>query len=193
MKRFDKLDDGRYLGFEDGCVLQGLQPGEKYSGSYEKLVKSITTFVSAEHQQRARQQLFTSLTVSWAVQNGDAHLKNFGILYDRPSGARYLAPAFDIVSTTPYLSQDTPALTLAGKKAWGNLRFLEEFGRVRCGLSMSAVATIFTRVAQALEQVTVDMDSYIQDKPAFKGVGAKMQETFSSSQRLFSTHLAKPG
>jgi serine/threonine-protein kinase HipA len=184
MKRFDRLDDGRYLGFEDGCVLQGLQPAEKYSGSYEKLIKSITTFVSVEHQQRARQQLFASLTVSWAVQNGDAHLKNFGILYDQPFGERYLAPAFDIVSTTPYLSQDTPALTLAGKKAWGKLRFLEEFGRVRCGLSKSAVEDTFTQVGQALEQVTVEMGNYIDNKPAFKDVGTKMQEIFKGSQRL---------
>jgi len=52
------------------------------------------------------------------VGNGDAHLKNFGLLYRDPLGAdARLAPAYDIVNTTAYIEEDTLALQLAGSKS----------------------------------------------------------------------------
>ena len=78
MERFDTSGGNQFLGFEDGCVLQGLPPKEKYNGSYERLVKSIEQFVSSDNIRESLKQFYTSLVVSWAVQNGDAHLKNFG-------------------------------------------------------------------------------------------------------------------
>ncbi len=41
MKRFDILDDGRYLGFEDMCVLMAKQRDDKYDGTYEQIAKTI--------------------------------------------------------------------------------------------------------------------------------------------------------
>ncbi|MBL8909886.1 MAG: HipA domain-containing protein [Archangium sp.] len=43
---------------------------------------------------------FDQLALSVLVQNGDAHLKNFGVLYDDDSC--WLAPMFDVVTTTLY-------------------------------------------------------------------------------------------
>ena len=50
--------------------------------------------------------------------NGDAHLKNFGLLYSEPTqrDAR-LAPAYDIVNTTAYIPEDVLALDLVGNKS----------------------------------------------------------------------------
>ncbi len=52
--------------------------------------------------------------------NGDAHLKNFGILYEEGMQNRFLAPAYDVVNTLIYLEKDKPALTMFGKKVWFN-------------------------------------------------------------------------
>jgi len=46
MKRFDILDTGNVLGFEDMCVLQAKQRDDKYNGSYEQIAKTIKTFTS---------------------------------------------------------------------------------------------------------------------------------------------------
>lgn len=90
------------------------------------------------------------------VRNGDAHLKNNGVLYsslvDHRSGAlpnteRRLAPIFDIVSTTPYLPKDTMALLLGGSKRWPKRKMLHQFGRQHCGLSLKMIEQIEVEVA----------------------------------------------
>lgn len=56
--------------------------------------------------------------LSCMVGNGDAHLKNFGLLYADPLGTdAKLSPAYDIVNTTAYIPEDALALTLAGSKS----------------------------------------------------------------------------
>ena len=92
MKRFDISPDGAYLGFEDMCSLQALGTSQKYSGSYERVARSIRDFVSGEHLRAAREQFFATLVLSVILRNGNAHLKNFGVLYPSPLGPVSLAP-----------------------------------------------------------------------------------------------------
>ncbi|WP_409525550.1 type II toxin-antitoxin system HipA family toxin [Nitrincola sp. MINF-07-Sa-05] len=186
MKRFDRDGEGNWLGFEDACVLQGLPPLDKYSGSYERLARSISAFVSPDHRMQDLTSLFLSLLVSRAVGNGDAHLKNFGILYSSPFAQRRLAPAYDIVSTLPYLNKDVPALTLAGKKTWWDPRYLKTFGRTACGLSEKEVVGAFHQVALALDRVRVEMEQYAADHSAFREIGAAMTQIFATSAQLFA-------
>ena len=48
--------------------------------------------------------------------NGDAHIKNWSLIYDNPLRPR-LAPAYDLVSTVAYTTHDTSiALNMAGVK-----------------------------------------------------------------------------
>jgi serine/threonine-protein kinase HipA len=53
-----------------------------------------------------------------ALRNGDAHLKNFGIVYDDVQGEARLTPLYDLVTTSVYLSKDSLALTLNGSTKW---------------------------------------------------------------------------
>jgi serine/threonine-protein kinase HipA len=181
MKRFDRTETGAWLGFEDACVLRGLLPSDKYTGSYEKLAASVATYLSPAQRQRGLHQLFLSLLVSWAVRNGDAHLKNFGIVYDYPNGRRALAPGYDIVSTVPYLSRDVPALTLAGRKIWWPLPYLKTFGRVSCALSAREVQGACRTLAAALVEVAGQIADYRQRHPAFTEVGGTMETLFRQS------------
>jgi len=55
------------------------------------------------------------MVINTLVQNGDAHLKNFGLLYENIDDI-WLAPAYDVVCTTLYIQKDIPALHLLGSK-----------------------------------------------------------------------------
>lgn len=183
MSRFDRRAGGQWLGFEDACVLQGLSPEDKYSGSYEKLVKTFATYLSSQYRQAGLHWLFKSLLMSWAVQNGDAHLKNFGLLYEHPFKERWLAPTYDIVSTTPYLRHDVPALTLAGRKAWWSVNYLERFGTQSCGLSLKVVRQEMALLTQLLFKMAEKIEAYIDAHPAFCEVGGIMVGIFRESAK----------
>ena len=84
VERFDLVNSGensRFLAFEDMCSLSGRTSAEKYTGSYEEIAGRIRTFSSAPAEDLRR--FFLMMAVSCALRNGDAHKKNFGMLYER--------------------------------------------------------------------------------------------------------------
>ena len=70
----------------------------KYRGSYQAATALLGHFSS--NAEEARGAFFDQLALSVLLRNGDAHLKNFGVLYDDES--TWLAPLFDVVTTTIY-------------------------------------------------------------------------------------------
>ena len=139
MKRFDIGPDGAYLGFEDMCSLQALGTSQKYTGSYERVARTIRDFVSGEHLMAAREQFFATLVLSVMLRNGDAHLKNFGVFYPYPAGPVSLAPVYDVVTTAAYLRNDLPALTLEGSKKWWPRKTLEKFAQAYLSLPAGTI------------------------------------------------------
>jgi serine/threonine-protein kinase HipA len=98
--------------------------------------------------------LFKNLVLSVVLRNGDAHRKNFGILYDSPASADcFLAPAYDIVTTACYIKDDTLALTLDGSKRWPSRKSLVRFGAERCFLSSRDAADIIEQVCDATASI----------------------------------------
>lgn len=119
MQRFDRTPDGTPIGFEDMAVLAGLSSREKYKTSYSHVAKLVEAFVSGPNVSASLQALFDMVALSCLLGNGDAHLKNFGLLYTDPSTSDCtLAPAFDIVNTTAYIPEDVLALDLCGHKSF---------------------------------------------------------------------------
>lgn len=174
VERFDLAPDGRYLGFEDFCVLNGLGTEDKYEGSYERVAKRIRDFVSAAHQGEALEAFFRSLAVSCVVRNGDAHLKNFGVLYEDADKPVRFAPAYDIVSTTPYLRGDTLALSLAGSKSFPKAKRLVDFAKLHCNLQPARATAILEEVAEAVVSTSGDLRRHIEAFPDFEAVGGAM-------------------
>ena len=85
--RFDLRSDGTYRGFEDFCVLNARRTDEKYRGSYEtSVMRRFGQFANSKHMHDDMEKLFTLITLNCALRNGDAHLKNFGIVYDDIQG-----------------------------------------------------------------------------------------------------------
>ena len=105
MERFD-LADGQQLGFEDMAVLMDKTSvrDAKYQSSYEMLAKAVTLYSSDEKRMESLNRLFEYVTLSVMVRNGDAHLKNFGLLYENPAKREHakLAPLYDVVTTSVY-------------------------------------------------------------------------------------------
>jgi serine/threonine-protein kinase HipA len=101
------------------------------------------------------------------VRNGDAHLKNFGMLYTNDADAR-LSPMFDVVTTAIYKyerpggveSEDrTLALKWRAGKRWANGGYpttdqLLDFGRAVCYVSrpQEAIARIADAMSSTLEE-----------------------------------------
>lgn len=151
VERFDLKPDGNYLAFEDGCALTGRIAAEKYEGSYEQLAATFAQLCQGRQGVHAElRRFFRSLVLSIVVRNGDAHRKNFGLLYDDPEGDIWLAPTFDVVTTTVYLPTDTLALTLDGTKRWPSRKRLERFGVQRCQLSPKDAQAEIDRVLGAV-------------------------------------------
>ena len=174
VKRFDVTEEGEYLGFEDFCSLNGIGTAEKYDGSYEKLAKRIRQFVSPELQASALAVYFRSLTLSCIVRNGDAHLKNFGVLYTASDKPVRLAPAFDIVSTTAYIRRDTLALTLDGSKRFPAAKKLIAFAKMHCNLQPAKAKLIIEEVADAVAETIAGLRQHTLDFADFKPVGEAM-------------------
>lgn len=175
VERFDVSKQG-YLGFEDFCVLSGKTTDEKYDSSYEACARIINAYLPVERKSHALQELFTSVALTAAIQNGDAHLKNFGLLYDH-TGADAdirLAPAFDLITTTAYLPRDHMALMLAGSKNWPKHRLLYNFGRIACGLSEAQVAQSLERVAEGVSQAAAELREHMNSTDSFTDMGSKM-------------------
>lgn len=147
IERFDIGEQG-YLGFEDMTALMNKQNREKYDGSYEMVAKAVSLFASPERLTSSLNDLFSSIALSMLLRNGDAHLKNFGLLYTDPqSNDCRLSPLFDIVSTTPYIARDVPALKLGGAKSWPLPKELIEFGKRHCRVDRPA--RVVERIASA--------------------------------------------
>ena len=161
VERFDLKSDGSYLAFEDGCALAGRLSREKYEGSYEQLVGTLANVLRAPDGTGAElAKFFRSLVLSVAVRNGDAHRKNFGVIYDDATGLVTLAPTFDVLTTTPYLPNDSLALTLDGTKRWPDAKRLVKFGVRHCGLTSPVAKSILSEVAEAVATVSKDLTQF---------------------------------
>ncbi|HEY9131734.1 MAG TPA: type II toxin-antitoxin system HipA family toxin [Dyella sp.] len=136
MRRFDRTSAGEAIGFEDMASLMGRSAQEKYTGSYAQIAHAIEAYCAPEHVGRSKAQLFDQVVLSAMLGNGDAHLKNFGLLYTHPlAGDVRMAPAYDIVNTTRYIPEDQLALALNGSRSLFLARTeILPFAKV-CGIS----------------------------------------------------------
>lgn len=165
VERFDLDESGQRLGFEDVASLMGLRVRDtlserKYHGSYQR-VAELLGMITGNRQDL--QRFYEQLAFSVMVGNGDAHLKNFGVLYHGAAEGIRLAPLFDVVTTRIYRYQRSPggpeledhtlALRLwSGKtqrsKAYPLAEELQRFGREVCGVRDPK--TPLERIAEAM-------------------------------------------
>ncbi|NQD74440.1 type II toxin-antitoxin system HipA family toxin [Pseudomonas sp. CM27] len=181
VKRFDIGDDA-YLGFEDMCVLSGWEARKKYDGSYQGCAQLIKLYVTPARIPAALEHFFMMVALCAGIQNGDAHLKNFGLLYENcaEDADIWLAPVYDLVTTTVYSSRDIMGLLLGGSKAWPKRKMLVQFGRTACNLTEARCNELLARVATGMKRAMGELSDYRISHPQFDEVGAKMAAAWAS-------------
>ncbi len=173
--RFDLRPDGTYRGFEDFCVLNARRTDDKYKGSYEtSIMKRFADFANSSHLGEDLERLFLLIVINCAVRNGDAHLKDFGIVYDDVQGEARLASVYDLVTTTVYLPKDSMALTLNGTTKWPGAKALRRLGQTHLGGSPARVRATLERVADAIATTSTEVRAYMKSHPEFKDIGERV-------------------
>ncbi|NPA60565.1 MAG: HipA domain-containing protein [Epsilonproteobacteria bacterium] len=167
------------LGFEEILSLMDKNRDNKYDRSYEQVAKIISQFSS--NKKEALQEYFKIVMMNYLLKNGDAHLKNFGLLFSKDFSNIFLSPAYDIVNTTAYIFKDKPALILDGKKLWYNKDILTKFGVKNCMLTTKEANLIYNRCVEAIKESIVDIKLYISKNPDFSVIGTRMCESFAIS------------
>ena len=187
-QRFDIDDKGEALGFEDFCVLQGKGTKQKYDSSLESCANTIRQFVSQDYQPQALQDFYKLSYLNVRIRNGDAHLKNLGVLYSHlqafrlgeiPTITRTLAPVFDLVSTVPYLPHDTMALTLTGSKRWPKRKVLHVFAKQHCQLGTRQIDELEAAVEHAIQQNMGLLHTLQQRYPEFVPIAERLADVLS--------------
>ena len=111
-KRYDVQTDGTKLRQEDFCALMGRSEETdgkdfKYQGSYEDMANIIKRYIPAWPV--ALERFFRLVVFNYIFANGDAHLKNFSVLY-LEDGDLQLAPAYDLINTHIHLDDSDFAM-----------------------------------------------------------------------------------
>jgi len=186
--RFDLCPDGTYLGFEDFCVLNARHTDEKYRGSYEtSVMKRFQQFANSRDLVTDLEKLFMLIALNCALRNGDAHLKNFGVVYDDVLGQANLAPVYDLVTTAVYLPKDSMALTLNGTTQWPENKELRRLGETRVAASPAKIRHILERISDALADTARDLSAYAKEHADFRDVGKQMLKQWETGRRFSLT------
>ncbi|MDI1307909.1 MAG: type II toxin-antitoxin system HipA family toxin [Methylotenera sp.] len=164
LKRFDIADSGNRLGMEDMCALTNTSADDKYHGSYEGVGRIIASLCGSNSTESLH-RYFEYVALSVLVKNGDAHLKNFSLIYEHPSAEVKLSPIYDVVTTSVYQSTNprtgmniidrTMALGMNKSKNYPDNNALCKFGRSICGVSRPQ--EVIDRIEAA--KITVIRDS----------------------------------
>ena len=160
MKRFDIADDESYLGFEDMCVLTARGTEQKYDGSYEEIARSIKEYISPAKKKESLKIFFKALIMNHLLNNGDGHLKNYGILYKNDFEDSFLAPIYDVITTTIYIKNDIPALRLADGKLWWKAKTYKTFAKQSCNLTNFEYDTLLDECKDAIIKTKQEIDEY---------------------------------
>ncbi|MDJ0807626.1 MAG: HipA domain-containing protein [Gammaproteobacteria bacterium] len=158
VKRFDRLN-GMRIHIEDFAQVYNVFPDDKYGKvSYANMANMVWTLTGEKGLvDFVRRLVFTVL-----IGNGDMHLKNWSFVY--PDGCNpELSPAYDLVSTIPYLPDDRLALNLSGEKKFKEIK-IEHFKR----LGRKAGLPDFLVVSTMRETIEATSDKWQSNKRSYE-------------------------
>ena len=114
IERFDRLPNGELVHIEDFAQVFDVYPEDKYKTAN---MRNIARVIAAESDDDDLVELVRRMTFNTLIGNGDMHLMNWSLIYpDRRNAA--LAPAYDFVSTIPYIPNDSAALNVSRSKSF---------------------------------------------------------------------------
>ena len=172
IKRFDRRTGGQRIHIEDFAQIFRVYPERKYrDASYRNIAEVIWT----ENGEPGITEFIRRFVFNALIGNGDMHLKNWSMIY--PDGhSAILAPAYDFISTVPYLPDDSLALNFVDSKAFDSLT-LDQFSRfgAKARLPEKLVIEIAQETVQAFAEAWRDVEDLFIDHEVRKAIEAHMQ------------------
>jgi serine/threonine-protein kinase HipA len=108
-RRADETSGGSMVHIEDFAQIYGVYAEDKYKKASNRNIASV---VAAESDHADIAEFVRRLVFNVLIGNGDMHLKNWSLIYPDRRNAR-LSPAYDFVSTIPYIPGDQSALNFS--------------------------------------------------------------------------------
>lgn len=145
IERFDRMPDGSAVHIEDFAQIFGVYADKKYRAAS---LRNIAQVLTAETSDADIVEFIRRLVFCVLIGNGDMHLKNWSLIYpDRRNAA--LAPAYDLVSTIPYIPHDDMGLKTSRTRTFAGLT-REELEH------LAAKAAVPTQLVWATARETVE-------------------------------------
>lgn len=115
IKRFDR-SDGQAIHIEDFAQVFGVYPEDKYK---KASMRNIAQVIGIEGQEQDIAEFTRRLVFNTLIGNADMHLKNWSVIYKDKRTAS-IAPAYDFVSTIPYIPDDSASLQVSRSKKFSD-------------------------------------------------------------------------
>jgi len=146
IQRFDRADNKVPIHIEDFAQIYGVFAEDKYKRASAANIASV---VATETDGQDTEEFIRRLTFNTLIGNGDMHLKNWSLFYPDGQNAR-LSPAYDFVSTIPYIPGDQAALNFSRTRDFSNFTW-DELAH------LSARAALPTRLVLTTARETVGL------------------------------------
>jgi serine/threonine-protein kinase HipA len=115
IKRFDRAGE-QAVHIEDFAQVFGVYPQDKYK---KASMRNIAQVIGIEGQDEDIAEFTRRLVFNTLIGNADMHLKNWSVIY-KDKRAASIAPAYDFVSTIPYIPDDSASLKVSRSKKFSD-------------------------------------------------------------------------
>ena len=177
-RRFDRPEPGVRIHQEDFAQVANVRASARYEVLSYASIARIVRAVAGEDD---FDEVIRRVAFHVLIGNGDAHLKNWSLVY--PDGIRArLSPAYDLVATVTYIPADKLALKLSRENRFDQIR-VQHFERLadRVGVPRDRVVGIVRETLQRAmatwpdapldPERMVQLRAYVERLPLVRDVG----------------------
>jgi serine/threonine-protein kinase HipA len=150
VERFDHLPDGTHVHMEDFAQVFDLYPANKYKKASSM---NIARVLGIETPQEDVREFIRRLVFNALIGNSDMHVKNWSVIFPDRRRPR-LSPAYDFISTTAYIPDETSGLKFSRSKHYKDLT-LDELAHMadRANLPEQLVLDAAKEIVQRFHEV----------------------------------------
>lgn len=175
IERFDFDENNNKLGYEDFATLLNKPNNSdaKYMSSYETLLKTVYRYTMSTDEV---EKMYRYIIFNCCIGNGDAHLKNFALLYNADMTNVRVSPPFDITHTLIYDTIDNKmALKMANSKVFPGKSDLEKLAQT--------VPNSINNSAKIIEKMADLIADYVKKSDEIK--------LYKGLRKSIETHLSR--
>ncbi|ONI86369.1 phosphatidylinositol kinase [Actinosynnema sp. ALI-1.44] len=186
VRRFDRDDNRVPVHIEDLAQVRNVYSDRKYAGNFE----TVAALSYRGRDTSALREFARRLAFNILISNGDAHLKNWSLLYpDRRIPT--LSPAYDLVCTAAYRDEDDPedlGLKFGGTRQFRRISY-KTFTRLgeRLNADHAELAAVVAETVERTEAAWPTIAPLLDHNKAIQDVVAHSIETHASTLLMKST------